>query len=56
MSYLDFEGSLVEIGAGPHEFAWDNEHPRKDLPPPLALADRATTNGKIVEFIADGGY
>jgi ergothioneine biosynthesis protein EgtB len=55
--FLDFEGGLVEIGAGPHGFAWDNERPRHQVfLRPFALADRPVTNGEILEFIADGGY
>ncbi|MFY9975769.1 MAG: ergothioneine biosynthesis protein EgtB [Chromatiaceae bacterium] len=55
--YLDFEGGLVEIGAGPDGFAWDNERPRHRVYlPPFALADRLVTNGEYLEFIADGGY
>ena len=57
VSYLDFEGGLVEIGAGPHGFAWDNERPRHQVfLRPFALADRPVTNGEVLEFIADGGY
>jgi ergothioneine biosynthesis protein EgtB len=55
--YLDFEGGLVDIGAGPDGFAWDNERPRHRVYlRPFALADRLVANGEYLEFIADGGY
>ena len=54
---LDFEGGLVEIGAGAGGFAWDNERPRHRVYlRPFALADRLVTNAELRDFVADGGY
>jgi ergothioneine biosynthesis protein EgtB len=57
VAFVDFEGGLVEIGAGPGGFAWDNERPRHRLfLTPFALADRLVTNGEFLAFMEDGGY
>jgi ergothioneine biosynthesis protein EgtB len=57
MTFLDFDGGLVEVGAGPQGFAWDNERPRHQVfLRPFALADRAVTNAEVLEFVEDGGY
>ncbi len=57
LGFVPFEGGLVEIGAGPEGFAWDNERPRHPVfLQPFALADRPVTNGEYLDFIADGGY
>jgi ergothioneine biosynthesis protein EgtB len=48
---------VVEIGAGPHGYAFDCERPRhRVLLQPHAIANRFVTNGEWQEFIADGGY
>ncbi len=55
--FIPIEGGLVEIGAGPEGFAWDNEHPRHRVYlAPFALADRPVTNGEFLAFVEDGGY
>ena len=48
---------IVEIGAGPSEFAFDSERPRhRVLLAGHALANRRVTNKEWREFIDDGGY
>jgi len=55
--YVPFDGGLVEIGAGPQGFGWDNERPRHQVfLAPFALADRLVTNGELLAFLEDGGY
>ena len=55
--FHDIEGGLVEIGAGPEKFAWDNERPRHRVyVAPFALADRPVANGEFLDFMDDGGY
>jgi len=57
MSWLDFEGGLVEIGHGGNGFAFDNEGPRHRVwLEPFALATRPVTCGEYLAFIEDGGY
>ena len=57
LAYLPFHGGLVEIGATPAGFAWDNERPRhRVFLAPFALADRPVTNGEYLAFMEDGGY
>ena len=55
--FVPFEGGLVDIGAGPEGFAWDNERPRHLVYlQPFALADRPVTNREYLDFISDGAY
>lgn len=57
VGFVSFDGGLVEIGAGPEGFAWDNERPRhRVFLAPFALADRPVTNGEFLAFMEDGGY
>jgi ergothioneine biosynthesis protein EgtB len=57
VEYVPIAGGLVEIGAGPEGFAWDNERPRhKVYLAPFALANRPVTNGEFLAFLEDGGY
>ena len=50
-------GGLVQIGAGPDGFAFDNERPRHRFHlAPFRLASRPVTNAEFADFIADGGY
>jgi ergothioneine biosynthesis protein EgtB len=57
LTWHDFPGGAVELGAPASGFAFDNERPRHaQLVPPFALASRAVTCGEWQAFIADGGY
>lgn len=57
LRWVSFEGGLVEIGALPTGFAYDNEGPRhRVFLAPFALGHRPVTNGEMLQFIADGGY
>jgi ergothioneine biosynthesis protein EgtB len=52
-----FEGGLVEIGAGPDGFAFDNERPRhRVFLEPFELAHTPATVGELRAFIQEGGY
>ena len=53
----EFAGGLVEIGARPGEFCFDNELPRHQVfVQPFALAARTVTNAEYLAFIDAGGY
>jgi ergothioneine biosynthesis protein EgtB len=55
--WVPFDGGLIEIGARPQGFAYDNEGPRHRIfLAPYELADRPVTNGEFLQFVADGGY
>ncbi|MDQ1424618.1 MAG: hypothetical protein QOD72_2116 [Acidimicrobiaceae bacterium] len=57
VSWLAFDGGLVEVGHTGDGFSFDNECPRHDtFLNPYRLADRPVTNGEWLEFMADGGY
>jgi ergothioneine biosynthesis protein EgtB len=58
LGWVGYEGGLVEIGGGIGTgFGFDNESPRHpEYVAPFELADRLTTAGEWLEFIADGGY
>jgi ergothioneine biosynthesis protein EgtB len=57
LSWIDFEGGLVEIGHHGAGFAFDNEAPRHRVwMEPFALATRLVTCGEFAAFIDDGGY
>ena len=57
LSWLPGRSGVVEIGAGPGEFAFDCERPRhQQLLHPHAVANRPVTNGEWRQFIAEGGY
>lgn len=57
LRWFDHEGGVVEIGARPDSFAFDNECPRHPVQlPPFRLASRAVTCGEWLAFMADGGY
>jgi dimethylhistidine N-methyltransferase len=57
LSFVPFEGGLVEIGHDGTGFAFDNEGPRhQTFLHPYRLADRLTTNGEWLAFMAEGGY
>ncbi|HMM77375.1 MAG TPA: ergothioneine biosynthesis protein EgtB [Gammaproteobacteria bacterium] len=55
--WIEYDGGLVEIGAGSAGFAFDNERPRhRSFLAPYALASRPVTNAEFAAFIAAGGY
>ena len=55
--FVDLPGGVVRIGAGDHDFAFDNETPRHDvLLGPYRIADSLVTNGEWLAFMEDGGY
>lgn len=57
LGWVDFDGGLVEVGTDGGDFCFDNELPRhQQWLAPYRLADRLTTNGEWLEFVADGGY
>ncbi|HSS00435.1 MAG TPA: ergothioneine biosynthesis protein EgtB [Kofleriaceae bacterium] len=57
MAWTRFDGGIVEIGAPPTGFAFDNERPRhRALLAPYRLASRPIANAEVLAFIADGGY
>ncbi|HEY6897446.1 MAG TPA: ergothioneine biosynthesis protein EgtB, partial [Rhodocyclaceae bacterium] len=56
-AWCDFPGGEVQIGHAGDGFAYDNEQPRHAaLLRPYQLANRLTTCGEYLAFIADGGY
>jgi ergothioneine biosynthesis protein EgtB len=57
LSWLAFDGGLVDIGHSGGGFAFDNESPRhRAWLAPHALAQRLSTQGEWLAFVADGGY
>ncbi|MCA9185975.1 MAG: ergothioneine biosynthesis protein EgtB [Planctomycetales bacterium] len=57
LSWTDHAQGVYEIGDATPGFAFDNERPRhRVLVERYGIARRLTTNGEIMEFIADGGY
>ena len=57
VSWIDFEGGLLEIGHAGNGFAFDNEGPRHRVwLDPFALATRPVSCGEYLAFIDDGGY
>lgn len=57
LRWVEFDGGLDQLGAGPEGFAYDNERPQhRVFLEPFAIAERLITNGEYLEFIADGGY
>ncbi len=56
-AWVPFEGGAIEIGHAGGGFAFDNETARhRHWLRPYALANRLTTQGEWLAFIADGGY
>jgi iron(II)-dependent oxidoreductase len=52
-----FPGAHVTIGTTDQSAAYDNERPQHEAYLPSFLIDRApVTNGRYLDFIADGGY
>lgn len=57
LSFIEFDGGLVEIGHDGRGFAFDNELPRhRSYVAPFTLASRLVTNGEYAAFIEAGGY
>lgn len=57
LAWLPFDGGKVDIGHAGSGFSFDNESPRHShWLQPYALANRLTTQGEWLEFMADGGY
>jgi len=57
MSYREFAGGLVSIGAVDNGFCFDNELPQhRVFLAPYALANRVVSNAEYQQFIADAGY
>ncbi|MCW2753233.1 MAG: hypothetical protein JWQ32_644 [Marmoricola sp.] len=57
LGWVEVTGGLVEIGHPGAGFSFDNELPQHQTwLNPYRLADRLTTNGEWLEFMADGGY
>jgi ergothioneine biosynthesis protein EgtB len=55
--WVEHGGGIVEIGAGPDGFAFDNETPRHEvLLQPFAVADTLVTCREWLDFMADDGY
>jgi dimethylhistidine N-methyltransferase len=57
LTWSAFEGGTVEIGWDGEGFGFDNEGPRHaHILRPYRMADRLSTNGEWLAFMADGGY
>ena len=57
VSYVGFQGGLVQIGYGDEGFAFDNEAPRHSVwLEPYRISDRLVTNADWLAFMVDGGY
>lgn len=57
LSWIGFNGGLVEIGHDGRGFAFDNEGPRHRVwLDPFALASRPINGAEYLAFIEDGGY
>jgi gamma-glutamyl hercynylcysteine S-oxide synthase len=50
------EGGMIEVGAGPDGFAYDNERPRHTVEvEPFQIDRMPVTNGAYAEFVSDTG-
>lgn len=57
VTWVEFDGGLVEVGTDGTGFHFDNEGPRhRVFLEKYQLANRLTTNAEYLEFINDGGY
>lgn len=57
MRWLDYHGGILTLGHQGESFSYDNEGPaHKVYVNDFQLANRAVSNGEMLEFINDGGY
>jgi ergothioneine biosynthesis protein EgtB len=57
LEFVAFDGGLVEIGAKPGGFCFDNETPRhKHWLEPFLLANRPVSVAELAAFAREGGY
>ena len=57
LTFFDFPGGVIRIGADGSAFAFDNERPiHAALLQDYALGSRPITNAEFLEFIDDGAY
>lgn len=57
LAWVERPGGIVELGAGPEGFAFDNERPRhRALVAPHRLASRPVSAGEWLAFMDAGGY
>ncbi|MEX2570776.1 MAG: ergothioneine biosynthesis protein EgtB [Gemmatimonadota bacterium] len=57
LRWCGFDEGVYWIGHDGDGFAYDNERPRhRRFVEAFEIADRLTTNGEYLEFMADGGY
>jgi ergothioneine biosynthesis protein EgtB len=57
LSFCDYPGGIIRVGADGTDFSFDNERPCHDaLLHEYSLATRPITNKEYLAFISDGGY
>jgi ergothioneine biosynthesis protein EgtB len=57
LSFLSFDGGLLEMGHDAPEFSFDNERPRHRVwVEPFQMASRLVTAREYLAFVRDGGY
>ncbi len=57
VGFIDFDGTIANIGHDGRSFSYDNEAPRhRALVPSFSLANRLVTCGEYLEFIESGAY
>lgn len=57
VTFKEFNGGIVEVGASGPAFCFDNETPRhRVLLNPFKLASRQVSNAEYRAFVEDGGY
>jgi ergothioneine biosynthesis protein EgtB len=57
VTFREFDGGIVEVGASGPAFCFDNETPRhRVLLNPFKLASRQVSNAEYRAFVEDGGY
>jgi iron(II)-dependent oxidoreductase len=56
-SMVEIPGGIALIGAGPDEFAYDNERPQHEVElGPFRIGRYPVTNREFAEFVDEGGY